>query len=39
MGLHMKLLKEHLRVRSIACVVGGSLGGMQTLEWALLGQE
>mmetsp|Transcript_8493 Transcript_8493/g.10201 ORF Transcript_8493/g.10201 Transcript_8493/m.10201 type:complete len:381 (-) Transcript_8493:759-1901(-) len=38
-GLHMKLLKEHLKVQSIACVVGGSLGGMQTLEWALLGQE
>mmetsp|Transcript_11688 Transcript_11688/g.13509 ORF Transcript_11688/g.13509 Transcript_11688/m.13509 type:complete len:421 (-) Transcript_11688:2023-3285(-) len=36
-SLHMKLMKEHLGVKRVACVIGGSLGGMQTLEWALLG--
>lgn len=36
-GLHLQLVKEHLRVRRVACVIGGSLGGMQTLEWACLG--
>eukprot|EP00940_MAST-03C_sp_MAST-3C-sp2_P002607 g2607.t1 len=32
--LHAKMVKEHLDVNAIACVVGGSMGGMQTLEWA-----
>ncbi|CAK9027176.1 Homoserine O-acetyltransferase (HAT) (Homoserine transacetylase) (HTA) [Durusdinium trenchii] len=35
--LHMQLVREHLGVRRVACVIGGSLGGMQTLEWAYLG--
>lgn len=36
-GLHLRMVKEALGARSVACVVGGSLGGMQALEWALLG--
>jgi homoserine O-acetyltransferase len=38
-ALHMRLVREHLGVRRVACVVGGSLGGMQTLEWAVLGGD
>lgn len=36
-SLHLRMVKEALGARSVACVVGGSLGGMQALEWALLG--
>ncbi len=36
-SLHMKLVREHLLVKKVACVVGGSLGGMQALEWAIIG--
>jgi len=35
--LHMRMLKEAVGVRSVASVVGGSMGGMQALEWAFLG--
>jgi homoserine O-acetyltransferase len=35
--LHVSLLTEHLNVSSLACVIGGSLGGMQALEWAFYG--
>ena len=35
--LHMKLIKEELKVKHIACVIGGSMGGMQALEWAAIG--
>ncbi|HUI09529.1 MAG TPA: homoserine O-acetyltransferase [Bacteroidota bacterium] len=34
-----KLLMDHIGVRRIAAVIGGSLGGMQALEWALLYPE
>lgn len=37
MNLHLRMVKEALGARSVACVVGGSLGGMQAIEWALLG--
>ena len=31
-----KLLMDHCGVRSLRAVIGGSLGGMQALEWAIL---
>ena len=37
MNLHLRMVKEALGARSVACVIGGSLGGMQALEWAILG--
>ena len=35
--LHMRMLSEGLGVKSVESVVGGSMGGMQALEWLLLG--
>ena len=32
--LQLHLLKDHLGLSSIKCVVGGSFGGMQTVEYA-----
>lgn len=32
--LQLHLLHDHLRLRSIKCVVGGSFGGMQAVEFA-----
>jgi homoserine O-acetyltransferase len=32
--LQLQLLKEQLRVNSIQCVIGGSFGGMQAVEFA-----
>ena len=34
--LHQMLLSQHLGVKAVHAVVGGSAGGMQALEWALL---
>ena len=35
--LQIALVKEGLHIAQVAAVVGGSLGGMQALEWVLLG--
>mmetsp|Transcript_4819 Transcript_4819/g.19323 ORF Transcript_4819/g.19323 Transcript_4819/m.19323 type:complete len:380 (-) Transcript_4819:93-1232(-) len=37
--LHLRMVKEQLGANKIAAVVGGSLGGMQALEWALCGGD
>ena len=37
--LHMEMVKEALGAPSVLCVVGGSMGGMQALEWGLLGED
>jgi homoserine O-acetyltransferase len=37
--LQKKLLQEELGVEQVQCVIGGSLGGMTTLEWAFLGED
>lgn len=34
-----KLVLDHLGVSSIKCVAGGSLGGMQALEWSFFGSR
>lgn len=31
-----KIILDHLNVKSVAIVVGGSMGGMQVLEWACM---
>ncbi|KAL4102598.1 hypothetical protein PRIC1_006342 [Phytophthora ramorum] len=38
-ALQRRLLEDGLGVRQVHAVVGGSLGGMQTLEWAFQGQD
>jgi homoserine O-acetyltransferase/O-succinyltransferase len=38
-NVHMRMLKEHLGVKSVHCVLGGSLGGMQALEWTIMGGD
>lgn len=37
--LQLKLLRDHLNVRSIESVVGGSMGGMQAMEMAIISNE
>ncbi|KAJ1919925.1 homoserine O- acetyltransferase [Mycoemilia scoparia] len=34
-----KLVLDHLKVNQIAVCIGGSLGGMQVLEWATFGKD
>lgn len=37
-ALH-RLILDHLGVKQIAVCVGGSMGGMQVIEWAQMGQD
>jgi len=37
--LHLLVLRQQLGVRRVLCAIGGSMGGMQALEWAYLGDE
>ncbi|KAJ7062007.1 Alpha/Beta hydrolase protein [Mycena amicta] len=37
--IHQHVLKTHLNVRRVAVVIGGSMGGMATLEWPLLAPD
>jgi pimeloyl-ACP methyl ester carboxylesterase len=34
--LHSRLLSEHLGVKRVFAVIGGSMGGMQALEWTFI---
>lgn len=38
-SIHMKTVKEGIGANGVRCVIGGSMGGMQALEWLLLGQQ
>ena len=38
-GLHLRTLREALGVTRVHCVIGGSLGGMQALEWGFIGGD
>lgn len=33
--LQLYMLKNHLNIQSVKCVIGGSFGGMQALEFAV----
>ena len=37
--MQMNMVKNGIGASSVACVVGGSMGGMQALEWAYLGRQ
>ena len=34
---HMMMIKNAIGAKGIECVIGGSMGGMQALEWAIMG--
>ena len=38
-NLQIRCVKEGIGATRVAAVVGGSLGGMQTLEWAKMGGD
>lgn len=35
-NLHYRVLREHLNIWQVQVAIGGSMGGMQVLEWSLL---
>lgn len=37
--IQLECLQQHLGFQSIQCVIGGSFGGMQTLEYAIQGNQ
>lgn len=37
-ALHLEMVQKGLNISRVHAVIGGSMGGMQALEWALLGQ-
>ena len=36
---HMMMIKNGIGANGIVCVIGGSMGGMQALEWAIIGGD
>lgn len=34
--IHLEMIQEGLKGSRVACVIGGSMGGMQALEWTLI---
>jgi len=36
---HMMMIKNAIGAKGIECVIGGSMGGMQALEWAIMGGD
>ena len=37
--VHLEMIKNEIGATSIASVIGGSMGGMQALEWCIIGKE
>lgn len=38
-NIQIRMVKEDIGANSVFCVIGGSMGGMQALEWAILGRS